>query len=162
MRRYSLTTRQNYRFGVSPVQMTAQALANEVAGMVVRGVVLHPNGTHQVVVQLQRPTDGDALDEIAEALGRYGLDVAQAYITEIATDALAGALLGGTGGALGGAATEDPWAAFLVAIIGIGVGAAIGSARERVVAQFGAHRAMPGAPWVFYPVDPPTQTAPAW
>ena len=91
-----------------------------------------------------------------------GLDVSQALVTEVATQALAGALLGGTGGGVAGATTEDPAAMFFLGALGLIVGAAVGHTREVITAQFNAYRAYPVGTWTFQRLDQVPAPQAAW
>lgn len=140
--RYAFVARPGYQVSYmdQALALTKETLTRQLAGAIVRQLVAHEDGSHEIELQLQRSSHPDALTEIADVLPQFGLDFAQAVITEVVTNAAEGAILGRGGSAFGGAATKNPWAALLITAMGTIGGAAVGSLLETVVARYEAHR----------------------
>lgn len=165
MSRYAFTVRSSVLppWYSQPTQLSAQGLTAALGGVAVHKLVAYQNGSYGIELQLKRPTHEHALADIATALTSFGIDLLQAEITEVVTDTVAGAILGGTGGAAAGATTENVGAALIVAALGAIIGAAVGSMRETIVARYVAYRSHALAPWTFYRIQQPaTNSAPAW
>ena len=102
MNRYRFQTHPTAPFYYAPRPPLAgdalrEGLITAIADVTVRDIIAYADGSHDLELQLQRRSHQEALTEIGNALASWGLDVSQALVTEVATQALAGALLGGTG-----------------------------------------------------------------
>src|SRR5258708_7443965 len=147
---YHIWTRPTIQlfYGSRPPALTADGLAKVMTEATVRGFITHGPGQHEVVVDLQCDSHDAALTQIADAAGLRALDVSQAIVQEWATAAAEGAVFGGgTGFIAGGGSTDSLLVAVLSAVVGIGLGAAFGSLRKTLVAEFDARRYQPSAPW---------------
>lgn len=132
---------------------TLEALAQFLPGVVIRGHAQLPDRQGYLIeVQLDRQSHEQALDEIEQAVARFGLQVIEAYVIEVATATAETALAGGASGGAIGATSKNPTAALAGALIGLAVGAAVGSQVERIVAAYAVRRPPPGQPWELVPV----------
>jgi hypothetical protein len=120
--------------------LTAEALLETLAGVVVRSVVAAPYGGYEVDLQLDRGNHHQAIAEIHDALLQSGFNVAQIVITEWATSVVEGAIFGTGGGAAIGSATKDPVAFFILTALGLVVGAAVGRGIYTAKALYQADR----------------------
>jgi hypothetical protein len=164
-----VTTKKRYSFVAAPLDwppaegrpITGEVLRALIPGSAVRHVVSRNDGTHHIELEVDRPSHPAAMTEIEGAIARLALDVAEAEITELVTNELAGAVLGGGGGALGGAATENPLAFVLLTGLGTLGGSLLGSLVETVVARYEARRD-PYRGWTVTRVDLLPSPEPAW
>jgi hypothetical protein len=128
--------------------LSAESLAQVLAGVVVRKLVAAPKGGYEVDIQPARPNHHDALADIETALSELGLTTAQAMITEWVTSIVEAAVLGGVGGGAMGSATKDPFLTIGGVILGLVIGVAVGSAMLVVKAEYQADRIDPfGSGW---------------
>jgi putative transcriptional regulator len=133
--------------------LTPEALAAALPGAGVRALVQLPlDGGYDVEVQLQRACHDDALDDIVQALGQFGLQLVQARITEIATATVETALVGGAGGGAIGSSSKDAGVTVAAALVGAAIGAAVGSQLERVAAMYMVAKPYPMGPWQLTPI----------
>jgi hypothetical protein len=133
--------------------ITAEALTKVLSGVVVRGLVTLPaNQGYHVEVQLDRPSHEQALDEIEQVIGQFGLQLVEAYIVEVSTAAVETAIAAGAGGGLLGSSTKDAGATLAGALIGLAVGAAVGSQIERVVAAYTVTKSSNTGSWELIPI----------
>lgn len=150
-------------FGSRPPALTAEGLAATIADVTVRDFITHAAGHHEVVLDLQRPSHENALTEIAAAVTPWGLDVGQAIVQEWVTAATEGAVFGGGSGLVaGGGSTDSFVVAVLSGLLGMFLGAALGSLRRTLVAEYDARRYQPGAPWVLTRRNPPPAPQPGY
>jgi hypothetical protein len=164
-----VTTKKRYAFIATPLggwpgqgqPITREALRALIPGSAVRHVVSRDDGTHHIELEVERPSHPAAMTEIEGAIARLGLDVAEAEIAELITNELAGAVVGGGGGALGGVATENPLAFVLLTGLGTLGGTVVGSLIETVVARYEAGRD-PYRGWTVTRVDLSPALDPAW
>jgi hypothetical protein len=131
-----------------PPSLTAPSLAGALTGASVRAIVELPfNRGYDVEVQYQKSSHGDALDEIVEALGQFGLQFVEGRIAVVTTAALESALAGGAGGGALGSTTKDAGVTIGSALVGLLVGGAVGSQIERIVSAYVVARPHPMASW---------------
>jgi hypothetical protein len=146
-----------YRFHARPLpafhwspmpQLTSESVQQAIVGALIRELTPSPQGAALIEVAMERPSHGDALDEISTALQQLGFDVAQALVTEWATAAVEGAIAGAAGGGALGSATRDAGTVVATVIVGGLVGAAFGSLKPVLKASYQAVRLHPfGGGW---------------
>jgi len=136
--------------------LTHEAVADALAGVVIRRLETDAYGRVALDLAMRRPTHTDALDEIAFAVQDLGYSFVQATVTEWVSSLVEGLLIGAVGGGGAGAAAKDPGFAFLAGIAGAVAGGLVGSSVQRKKVIFEVRRTYAG--WQFTPVQP--QTAP--
>src|SRR5258708_22237649 len=120
--------------------LDAAGINRSIAGAIVHR--LEPDAMGQFIVELalDRQIHGDALDDIACGLEAMGWTVSEAIVTEWVTEAVAGATFGTGAGAVAGLSTKDPVAFFGLTVLGLAVGAGVGSLFKKIRAQYQATR----------------------
>jgi hypothetical protein len=127
---YRLTAVQLWRTGRS---LTGDALSDAVGGLVLRHLNQQADGSYSIDVQLDRPDHGQALSELREALGLFGLQLAEAYVTEWVDSWVEGVVLGALGGGAAiGAGTKNGTAALAGGLVGAITGLLLGRATPKV------------------------------
>lgn len=120
--------------------LDAAAITRSIAGAIVHRFEPDQMGQFVVELALERQFHGDALDEIAASLEAMGWTVSQAVVTEWVTEAVAGATFGGGAGAAAGVSTKDPLAFVVITMLGLAVGAGIGSLFRKIRSRYHATR----------------------
>jgi hypothetical protein len=115
--------------------LDAAGITRSIAGAIVHR--LEPDSMGQFIVELalERPFHGAALDDITSGLEAMGWTVSQAIVTEWVTEAVTGATFGTGVGAVAGLSTEDPVGFFVLTVLGLAVGAGVGSLFKKIRAQ---------------------------
>lgn len=146
--------------------LTVAGITRSIAGAIVHR--LEPDSVGQFIVELalERQFHGDALDDIASGLEAMGWAVSQAIVTEWVTEAVAGAAFGTGAGAVAGLSTKDPVAFLVLSLLGLAIGAGVGSLFKKIRAQHQATRRPRylGDGWelALLPVQPDQATAQAF
>lgn len=120
--------------------LEAAGISRSIAGAIVHRIGSDSIGQILVELALQRQCHGDALDDIASGLEAMGWTVSQAIVTEWVTEAVAGATFGTGVGAVAGLSTKDPLGFFVLTVLGLAVGAGVGSLFKEIRAQYQATR----------------------
>jgi hypothetical protein len=140
MNTYRLTVRPDIRYALAVKRIGEPVLAEDVvvkalAGAVVRELGRTPQGNWIVDVQLDRPSHGDAVEEIVAVLQQLGFSYLEGVATEWASKTVEGLLLGLGGGAITGA-TQNSGAALIGAFAGALIGSIAGSEMRVIAAQY--------------------------
>jgi hypothetical protein len=151
---YRIRVRPHRYFGLVAIgtpPLSPQALTESFVGAFVHEFVRTDWGDHMITVQLQRPTHEEALNEILAVVEQFGYSVIETTVTEWATSAARGALYGAGGGGALGIGSRDPVLALGSTLIGLIVGALVGSVVDQVKVIYQVHRTYSSG-WVLEPV----------
>jgi hypothetical protein len=142
--------------------LTEDVLTEALAGVVVRELSDEDQLGHRTIhVQLQRPTDAQALNELVSLAERLGFKVIEAKVSEWVDEATERAILGLFGGGLVGGVAENTVVAITGALAGAIVGLITGAAVEKLKAEYQARRDYQGN-WSFQQIDRRPPSAPGF
>lgn len=142
--------------------LSTDALAQSVAGVIVREIVETNDGGYVVDVQLQRNAHEDALNEIFAVAEQAGFQIVEATVTEWVTSWIEGLLFGAGGGTIVGAELRQDAGALIGLFVGAAVGAIGGALKPKIKAQYHAQRnILVQGGWLLTPIQPEPPAAPA-
>jgi hypothetical protein len=139
--------------------LTEDVLTEALAGVVVRELSEDQVGHRTIHVQLERPSDAQALNELVSLVDELGFTVIEARVSEWVDEAVGRAILGFFGGGLVGSAAENTVAAITGALAGAIVGLITGAAVQKLKAEYEARRDHQGN-WSFHRIDRQPPSAP--
>ena len=116
--------------------LDAAVVRRSIAGAIVHRLERDSFGQFILELQVERVDHGDAMNDIASGLESMGWTLSQAIITEWATQAVAGATFGTGAGAATGLSSEDPATFLVLTVLGLAVGAVVGSLFSEVRKQY--------------------------
>lgn len=155
MRTYRLTARTNTHFPLpaSAAGLSEDVLAAELAGVVVRELSTDEWGRVTVDVELRRPSDEEALEEVVNLLWRIGFVVVRATVSEWVNEMIERAVLGALAGPAVAAGTKNAIAGVLATVAGAFVLGASGAEARRLKAEYEAERNAQGV-WTLRRLPP--------
>lgn len=113
--------------GQAVPSLTEDAVAQNLAGVVIRELATTGWGPSAIDLHLQRPTHEEALNDIAVAVQELGYSIVEATVSEWADALVEGAVIGALGGGAIGSASQDPGVVLVAALAGTIAGAVAGS-----------------------------------
>lgn len=145
---------------VPATQLTTEVLRTALPGASICQARGASDDPYCLGVYMARGSHEAALDEIAEAIGRLGLTLAEVLIRQwvrrVAEGAVAGMIIGASGGTL---TKQSPSVTAVATAVGLVAGGLAGSLIEEEVAQFQARRDLYSGIWRITPLALP-QTIP--
>lgn len=159
---YKVVARPDIRLAAHGLQpLNEDVLVQALEGAVVREVGETQWGLRVVDVQLRRPSDAEALDEIVSVLEQLGFSLVEATVSEWVREGFERAIAWAFGGfVLGGGISEN----LLIGLAAFAVGGIaaqwVGAEGHRLEAQFEAQRDHRGV-WVYREIPGQPVSAPA-
>jgi len=129
----------------APSGLSAELLAAELAGIVVRGLSEDEWGSVTVDVSLARASDEEALEEVVNLLWQLGFVVVRATVSEWVNEIIERAVLGALAGGTAGATTKNVLAVGVASVLGALIVGATGAEVQKVKAEYEASRDVRGA-----------------
>jgi hypothetical protein len=141
--------------------LTEDVLVEAIAGVVVRGLGQDRLGRPTIDVQLERPTEAQALNELVGLMEELGFSVIETTVIHWVDEAVDRAILGLLGGGVLGGATENGVVAAAGALTGAIVGWITGAEVQKLKAEFQARRDYEGN-WSLHQIDRRPPPAPGF
>ncbi len=141
--------------------LTEDVLMEALVGVVVRELGEDEMGRCTIHVQLERPTDAQALNELVSLVDELGFAVIEARVSEWVDEAIDRAILGFFGGGAVGSASKNGVVAVAGALIGAVVGLTTGAEVQKLKAEYEARRDYHGN-WSFHRIDRRPPPAPGF